>query len=386
MILLKGFVFKLRPTPAQEQQFRRYAGAVRWVWNEMLHERQRTYRATGKSPSMYEQKRRLPELKHQPPTAWLREIHSQVLQEPVLNLQRAFVNFFEKRAAYPRYKSKKRGLGAFTFPQGVEVEAGYVHLPKIGKVRFRQSRELEGRIKRATIIHRASGWYVSLLCEVEVPAPPLPFIAPHTTVGIDLGLKDFLVPSEGEPIPAPRFLRRLEKKLAHAQRALSRKQKGSSRYRKQVCKVARLYERVANARRDFLHKLSSALVCETQAIFAEALNVQGLARTRLAKSVHDAGWGSFLRQLAYKCAWQGKLFHQIDRFFPSTKLHLFQDDGTPCGFLNTPTLADRHFVCQGCGQWIERDRNAAFNIQWRGLQDLQQRPPDSRAYTLVDWG
>ncbi|HBY93637.1 MAG TPA: transposase [Chloroflexi bacterium] len=364
MLICKAFRFKLRPTPSQEQMFRQYAGACRWVWNEMLHERKETYRATGKSLSMYAQMRRLTELKQQPETAWLNDVHSQVLQEPIKNLHRAFINFFEQRARYPKFKSKRRGLGSFTFPQSVKVEGSRVWLPKIGWVRFRKSREVEGTIKRATIRHKVSGWYLSLLCEIEIPTPePIP-PTDNTTVGVDLGLTEFAVLSTGERIPNPRHLRKLERKLAHAQRAKSRKRKGSCRYRKSAHKVARLHERVANARADFLHKLSSRLIAENQGIMAEDLSVKGLARTRLAKSVHDAGWGEFLRQLAYKAEWTGKTFHRIDRFFPSSKLHM------ACGTLNDLSLSDRVFACQGCGVLIDRDLNAALNIKHRGLVEL----------------
>ncbi|MCZ7567249.1 MAG: transposase [Ardenticatenaceae bacterium] len=364
MLIQKAFRFRLVPTSAQEQTFRQYAGACRWVWNEMLRERKETYKATGKSPSMYAQMRRLTELKQRPETSWLNDVHSQVLQEPIKNLQRAFVNFFEKRARYPKFKSKRRGLGSFSFPQNIKVEGNRVWLPKIGWVRFRKSREVAGTIKRATISHQASGWYVSILCEIETPPPEPVLPTDQTTVGVDLGLNDFAVLSTGERIPNPRHLRKLERKLAHAQRAKSRKRKGSCRSRKQAHKVARLHEQVANARADFLHKLSHRLTSENQAVIAEDLSVKGLARTRLAKSVHDAGWGEFLRQLAYKAEWTGKMFHRIDRFFPSSKLHM------ACGTLNDLSLSDRMFECQGCRALLDRDLNAALNIKHRGLVEL----------------
>jgi len=360
VIINKAFRFKLKPTRAQAGLFSQYAGASRWVWNEMVAERKRAFEEAGKSPSMYEQMRRLTTLKQEEATVWLGTIPSQVLQEPIKHLQRAFQNFFDKRAASPRFKSKKQTHQAFSYPQGVKVQANQVYLPKLGWVRFHQSREIEGEIKRATIRRKASGWYVSLICEVDIsPQPACP--TPDTTLGIDLGLTDFLVASHGERVATPRLLRKAERKLRQAQQSLSRKQKGSNRRHKQREKVARLHEHLANARQDFLHKLSTRLVCENQAVIAEDLSVKGLARTRLAKSIHDAGWGEFLRQLAYKCAWQGKVFHPIDRFFPSTKLH------AACGTLNTLSLSDRHFQCAGCGQTVDRDYNAALNIKQQGL-------------------
>jgi putative transposase len=359
----KAFRYKLRPNPKQEQQFWQFAGAVRWVWNEMLAERKRIYEESGQGVSQYAQMRRLTALQQDTQTAWLRSIHSQVLQEPIKQLQQAFVNFFEKRASYPRFKKRKHINQSFSYAQGVKVDADSVYLPKIGWVRFRKSREVEGEIKRATVRRKASGWYVSIVCAVETePEPVEP--TPGGVLGIDLGLSDFAITSDGERIANPRHLRRLERKLARAQRTLSRRQRGSNRYRKQREKVARLHERVQNARADFLHKLSQRLVSESQGIVSEDLSIKGMARTRLAKSVHDAGWGEFLRQLAYKCQWQGKVFHQIDRWFPSSRIH------NGCGVKNTITLSDRRFVCTGCGEVVDRDWNAAKNIKHQGLIDL----------------
>lgn len=363
MLVNKAFVYKLKPTREQRQLFRQYAGAVRWIWNHMLDERKAYYQHTGKNLSYNVQFKRLTWLKKQPETAWLQTIHSQVLQEPIKNLRRAFQNFFDGRAGYPRFKSKKHVRQSFTYPQGIKIDSNGVYLPKIGWARFRKSREIEGTIKRATVKRKASGWYVSITCEVDIDVPDVE-PTEDTIIGIDLGLTDFIVTSDGERIEAPQYLRKAEKKLIRAQRRLSRKQCGSNRYRKQREKVARLHERVANARNDFLHKLSTRLVSESQGIVVEDLNVNGLAQTRLAKSVHDAGWGEFVRQLEYKCLWAGKPFHKIDRFFPSTKLH------ADCGTLNDVLLSDRRFACQGCCELIDRDLNAARNIKRQGLKTM----------------
>ena len=364
MLINKAFRFKFKPTRQQRQLFRQFAGAVRWVWNACLAERKRVYAETGDSVSQYAQMRRLTRLKRDAETAWLRTIHSQVLQEPIKNLHRAFRGFFAGRKGYPRFKSKRHVHQSFTYPQGVKVHGDRVYLPKIGWVRFYKSREIDGQIKRATVKRHASGWYVSITCEVAVD-PPAIHPTPDGTLGIDLGLNDFIVTSDGERVKAPQYLREAERKLAREQRVLSRKQRGSSRYEKQRRRVARLHERVRNMRQDFLHQLSTRRVCEDQAIVVEDLNVKGLARTRLAKSVYDAGWSEFVRQLEYKCRWAGKAFHRIDRFFPSTKTCHH------CGTLNEVSLSDREFVCQGCGRLIDRDHNAAQNIKHRGLMDLK---------------
>ena len=349
MIVRKAFRFKLVPTPAQEQAFRQYAGACRWVWNEMLRERKETYKATGKSPSMYEQKRRLTELKRQPETAWLNGIHSQVLQEPVINLHRAFVNFFEKRAKYPRFKPKRRGLGSFTFPQSVKVEGNRVWLPKIGWVRFRKSREIEGTIKRATIRHRESGWYLSLLCEIDMPDPEPVAPTEETTVGIDLGLKSFAALSTGETIDNPRHFRALEEKLGKAQRARKKRQ------------AASIHARIANARNDFLHKLSTRLVRDYTLIAVGNVSAAKLAKTTMAKSVHDASWSTFRNMLRYKAITHGAWFEEVDESFTTQTCSSCgaRPDSRPRGIAG---LGIRQWVCSSCGDSHDRDVNAAKNI------------------------
>lgn len=385
MLIHKGFKFKLNPTPEQKQRFREFAGAVRWVWNTMLEERNRHYERTGRpfpSARHNEQFKRLPRLKRHPETAWLKEIHSQVLQEPIKNLQTAFDTFFRKQAegklpgggalrrdgkpkGYPRFKSKKHTKPSFTYPQGVKVNGNRVYLPKIGWVHFYKSREIEGEIKRVTVSRAASGWYVAFNVEVEVAEPVLPEVRWENTVGLDVGLYDLVVDSERKHVEAPRIFRTLEKKLAKAQRHLARKQRGSKRYEKQRRKVARLQEKIANKRRDFLHKVSRGIVDENQVIITEDLHVEGIKRSlRLGKSVSDAALGTFLRMLKYKAEWDGKVYHQIDRFFPSTKLH------RACGTLNQVSLSDREFVCQGCGKVIVRDENSAYNVKCQGLYEL----------------
>jgi putative transposase len=363
MLIHKTFRYKLKPTGAQESRFYQFAGATRWVWNVMLAEQNRRRVSGEKRLSLYDMMRWLTELKRTADYGWLTTIHSQVLQEPIKHLDTANQNAFAKRAKVPKFKSRHKHM-SFAYPQSVRVQGNQVYLPKIGWVRFRKSREVEGTLKSATITQQASGWYVSILCEVEVQEYGDIPLHDGNTVGIDLGLTSFLVSSAGDDIPAPHYYRKAQQKLAKAQRALSRKQKGSNRRKKQAHKVARLHEQVANQRRDFLHKLSTALVGESQAIIAEDLNVRGLGRTRFAKSVHDVGWGMFLRMVAYKTEWQSKVFHQVNRFFPSSKTCY------SCETRNPLALSDRTFVCNGCGTTLLRDLNAARNIKRRGLLDL----------------
>jgi putative transposase len=364
MIIRRAFKFKLKPTTRQEVVFKRYTGAVCWIWNEMLAERRRVYKEAGKGVSMHDQKRRLPELKKQPETTWLKEIHAQVLQEAVINLDRAFVNFFERRAGYLKFKPREQRGQSFTYPQGVKVRDNQVYLPKIGWVRFRKSQEIEGTIKRATVSNAVSGWYVSIQVETEAHPTVQAPVTEETTVGVDLGLADFVVLSDGTRVPAPQFFRKMERTLAREERKLSRCQKGSNRRRKQRDRVARLHERVANMRRDWLHKLSTGIVNQYDTVVLEDLNVKGLVRTRLAKSVQDAAWGEFRRQVEYKAAWQGKHAYRVDRFLLSSKIC------NHCGTLNEIELSDRQFVCGGCGEIVDRDLNAANNIKYHGLFNI----------------
>ena len=328
----------------------------------MLAERSETYRTTGKAPSAFTQIKQLPALKQQDETAWLNTIQSQVLQDAVLDLDDAFGRFFSTQNGYPNFKSKHGRKQSFSYPQSVKVSDGKVWLPKIGWVKFRQSRAIEGAIKRATIRRKASGWSMSLLCEVEIEPPPPVEITPENSVGIDLGSIDLVTLSEGRKTGNPRHYRVAERKLARAQRSLSRKQKGSNNRAKQKQRVARLHEQVATCRRDDLHKLSSQLISENQAVFTEDLNVVGIAK-RMGKSVGDAGWSELVRQLEYKAAWQGKTLVKIGRYFPSSKIC------SCCGYQHRDlALSERRWICPSCGVLLDRDVNAAINIHREGLK------------------
>ncbi|MBL8131545.1 MAG: transposase [Anaerolineae bacterium] len=285
-----------------------------------------------------------------------------MLQDAVLDLDDAFERFFKKQTRYPQFKKKHGKRQSFTYPQGVKVDGAKAWLPKIGWVRFRKSREIEGVIKRATISRRASGWTISFNCEAEIDAPePSPILA-ENSVGIDLGSIDLVTTSHGEKTRNSRHYRQWERKLKREQRRHARKQKGSSNRRKQKQRVARLHERIANRRKDSLHKISRKLVDDNQAIFCEDLNVLGIAKG-LGKSVGDAGWGELLRQLKYKAEWAGKTFLQIGRYFPSSKR--CSECGCKHGELERSA---RRWICPTCGVEHDRDINAAVNIHREGLQ------------------
>jgi putative transposase len=357
----------MQPTANQASAMSRMAGARRWLWNWALRRWKEHYAATGKSISLKQLSADLTALKQQPETAWLNEVDSQALQQVLKDLHRAYVNFFQKRARHPRFKSRKRDRARFRIPQRVKIEEGKVYVPKVGWVRIRQSQDVDAPIKSATFKREADGhWYVSLVTEFDMPDVPVPDPDPARVVGLDLGLIDFVTTSDPteKPTPAPKFYRKATNRIRRAQKAVSRRQKGSKRREKARHRLARAHQKAARKRQDFLHKLSTDLVNKYEAICIEDLNVKGLARTKLAKSFCDAAMGEFRRQLEYKCLWNHKHLVVIDRFFPSSRLC------NVCGRVNHQlTLSDREWDCE-CRTHHKRDLLAACNLRDEGLRIL----------------
>jgi putative transposase len=355
------------PRRVQRDALARLAGARRWVWNWALRRWKDTYAATGKSIGLKQLSAALTALKNDPETAWLKEADSQALQQTLKDLHRGFVNFFEKRARYPRFKSRKRDKARFRIPQRVTIEDGKVYVPKVGQVRIRQSQEVDGPTKSASFRREADGhWYVSLVTEFEMPDVPLPLPLPERTLGIDFGLGNYATFSDGsEPIPAPKFRRRRDRKLRRSHRALSRCERGSKRREKARKRLSRVYQKTSNQRKDFIHQLTIRIVRDHDAVCLEDLSLRALARTKLSRSVLDAGIGEAKRQFQYKAVWHRRHCVVIDRFFPSSK------QCRHCGALNDAlTLKDREWDCPVCGAHHDRDFNAACNIRDEGLRIL----------------
>jgi putative transposase len=369
----KVYRFRIRPTPSQASVLGRLADARRFIWNWGLARKKEHYKTTGKTLPYVVLNRELTELKRRPGMEWLRAADAQSLQEALRDLDRAFVNFFEKRARFPRFKSKKRDPLRFRVPQRVKVEYGKVYVPKVGWVRIRQSQPVTEATRSATFRRQADGrWYVSLVVAFEMPDVVLPSPDPAKVVGIDLGLKDFAVLSDGCRVAAPKFYRKGQRRLRRAQRTLSRRKPGSKRRIKAKAKVARLHQKVADRRGDFLHKLTTKVVNGHDGVCIEDLSLKGLVRTKLSKSFADAAMGEFRRQLEYKGLWNRKHLAVIDRFYPSTRLC------RGCGAVNaTLTLSDRQWVCD-CGMVHDRDLSAAINIRDEGLRMLAVGHTESR--------
>ncbi|MEV5413814.1 transposase [Thermopolyspora sp. NPDC052614] len=364
--------FRLYPTPGQRRALAKAFGCARTVYNDGLRARQDAYEQGLPYISDGELSRRvITEAKKAPERAWLGEVCAVVLQQALADLNTAYRNFFASLSgkrkgpgiAPPRFRSRKDNRQAIRFTRNARfavTAGGRLRLPKIGDVTVKWSRRLPSEPSSVTVVKDAAGRYFASFV-VEVAAESLPRTAAE--VGIDLGLRHFAVLSDGRKIGNPRFLRRAERRLRKAQQALSRKAKGSANRKKATVKVARAHVRVADARRDFAHKLSTAIIRENQAVMVEDLAVKGLARTKLAKSVHDAGWSAFVNMLAYKAARYGRTLVRIDRWFPSSKLC------SACGAVaESMPLNVRSWACP-CGAVHDRDVNAAKNILAAGRAD-----------------
>jgi len=350
----KAFRYRLYPNREQQAGLTVQFGHARFVYNWALATRKEYYRKHKKDINYYVLKRMMTELKGQPDHAWLREADSQALQAKVEDLNRAFVNFFEKRSKFPRFK-KRHGRQSIRYPQRFRFDGNCVYLPKIGWVKIVLHRLPEGKPKSITVSKTKSGeYYASVLCEVDENVSP----NGKPPVGVDLGLKDFAVLSTGEKIKHPKYLKRAERRLKKLQKRLSRKKKGSSNRSKARLLVARQHEHVARQRADFLHKLSYRLVTRYGALCLETLNVQGMLKNRrLAGSIADSGWSMFGRLCEYKADWYGSLILRADPLYPSSKTC------SACGCVNHDlTLSDRFWTCKNCGAHHDRDKNAAVNL------------------------
>lgn len=358
----RTYKFRLYPNREQAELLARHFGCARFVYNHFLNQRKEQYRLTGKSDNFYAQETSLTELKKQEATTWLKEVNSQSLQFALRSLETAYTNFFKKRAMFPNFKSK-HSKNSFTVPQHVSIVGGRLFLPKFKEgIKCHVHREITGKVGKATISKTPSGkYFVSVFTEEEYVTPVK---KSGKSVGVDMGLKDLLITSEGEIFKNNRYVKRYESKLAKAQLHLSRKKKGSRGFENQRLKVSRLHEKIANSRADYLHKCSISLVRRYDTICIEDLNVKGMEKNhRLAKSITDASWGIFVSMLTYKAEWNGKKVVKIDRYFPSSQTC------NVCGYVNkhTKDLSVREWECPVCHTHHDRDVNAAINILRFGL-------------------
>ena len=362
----KGFEYRIYPSQKQTLLLARTFGCSRWVFNRFLEEKIRFFKETGKSLSYCKCSKMLTKIKTQEDTAWLAEVEAAALQQSLRNLDRAFDNFSKRRkqgVGFPNFK-KKKSRKTYRTPDAKIVDDSHVWIPKVGRVKARITRPIQGRITSATIKQVPSGKYFIVFTCTDIPQPPKS--KDGKAIGIDLGIKTLVTTSDGEKIEGVADTRKLDKKLAREQRKLSRKKKGSNNRAKQKIKVARVYEKITNKRKDHMHKVAAKLISENQVVCAETLNVEGMMKNHhLAKSIAMQSFATILGFLEYKAKERGKIFVQVDRWFASSKTcH-------SCGVkADAMPLNIRSWQCENCGAKHDRDINAAQNILAEGIRIL----------------
>lgn len=364
---LRGFKYRIYPNNAQRLQLAQTFGCCRFVFNWGLNLRSVSYKEKGEKVSYNDTSKLLTQLKKQEETKWPKDISSVPLQQGLKHLDRAFKNFFKKQNKYPRFKRKRGRQSATYMPNSFKWENSSLTLAKMKQpLKIIWTRRFQGEPKQVIMSKDPAGrYFVSFLVEEEL----IQWQTNENKIGIDLGIIDVVVTSSGFASGNPKYLKKYQAKLKKAQRRLKNKIKGSNRRRKACLKIAKIHARIADCRKDFLHKLTSRLVRENQTISIESLAVKNMmANHKLAKAIADCGWGELVRQLEYKCDWHDRILVKIDRFFPSSKLC------NSCGYkVKTLPLSVRKWECNACGKLNQRDQNAAKNILEAGLASVARR-------------
>ncbi len=357
--MFRAYKYRILPTNSQKELIAKHIGSSRFVYNLALETKTTAYLGSKHNFSPFDLIKQLPELKKE--CEWLKDVNSQSLQQSIQNMDIAFKKFF-KGAGFPKFKSKHKGKQSFSIPQNVIVENNLLIIPKFKEgINIVLHREIKGTIKSATISVTPTGkYFVSILVDTNIEIPTKPQIKENTTVGIDLGIKDFAITSNGEVFDNPKYLRNAQSKLKYVQRKYS-KNKGKRTKQRLVL----LHEKVVNKRKDFLHKISTKLIRENQTIALEDLAVSNMVKNHnLAQAISDVSWSTFVTMLEYKADWYGKNILRIGRFAPSSKTC------SCCGYINKElTLKDREWTCGSCSAVLDRDVNAACNIKTFALKN-----------------
>ena len=359
----KAYKFRIYPNKEQEELIQKTFGCCRFVYNKFLSLKKELYKTEKKTLTYGQTCKQLTELKNE--LIWLKEVDSNALQKELKNLNRAYENFFEKRASFPKFKSKKNNHKSYTATQNrtIEVKSDMIKLPKLKWIKAKVHREVNGRILNATISQDPDGkYYVSLCCEEDIQ----PINKNENQVGVDLGISDLAILNNGIKFENPRFIKQSEKKLAREQRRLSKMQKGSNNYNKQRIKIAKLHKYIANQRKNYLHIITSYLSKNYTLICLEDLSSSNLMKNRhLSKAIADVSWFEFNRQLEYKIDWYGGQIVKVDKWYPSSQICSSCGENT-----GKKPLHVREFTCPYCGAHHNRDVNASVNILKEGKRIL----------------
>lgn len=361
-----GIVIRIKPNASQRELLEKHFGHNRWLWNYFLEKRKREYQENKKGSTYIKDAKALTVLRNSVNYGWLAESSVSAQQRTLKNLDDAYKRFYNRHSKFPTFKSKKWNP-SYSVADKVRVKDNKIYFPKFTEgIKFNRILPFFDKLNNITIRKTSSGRYYAIL-SVEADKQSLP--SANTNIGLDLGLIDFAVLSNGKRIKAPKFYRKQQVALKRAQQHLSRKKKGSSRWNKQRIKVAKIHEKITNSRKNFLHKYSASIIKDYGVIAVEDLAVKNLVKNhKLAKSISDAGWSEFLRQLEYKAKWYGREFVRIGRFYPSSKAC------SECGYIQQGMrLEHRKWTCSGCGVIHDRDLNAARNILREGLRELSER-------------
>jgi len=363
MKISKTFKYRIYPTEDQQILLAKHFGAKRFVYNFFLNERKKTYLESKTSLNYYDNAKELTILKKNEEYVWMKEINSQSLQSSLRDLEVAYTKFYSKQSKFPKFKSK-HDKQSFRIPQFVEYSDGELNIPKFkSPIKAREDRPLTGEILFATISKSSTNkYFVAITCNTD----HIPYQKNDNKVGVDLGIKDLAVCSDGKTYGNIKTTKKYQKTLAYQQRQLSKKEKGSNSNNRQRIKVAKIHEKIGNSRLNHIHNVTTQIVRENQTICVEDLSVQNMMKNRcLSKSIADASWGEFLRQLKYKSEWNERNLTSINKFFPSSKIC------NKCKFINQDlALKDRRWVCPSCGETLDRDLNASRNILEQGLNNL----------------
>lgn len=366
----KAFKYRIYPTKKQQELINKHIGCCRFIYNLCLEKKINAYKESKKSISCFELMKLLTTLKKEKEMSFLNEVSNESLRYAIINLDSAYQKFFKEHKGFPKFKSKRNAIDSFKAEQKTKVDfdKNKVYITKFREgIKCKFHRFFEGKIKTSTISRTPTGkYYISILVELDEDNPSEKPIDKSKSVGIDLGIKDLVITSDGKKYSSNKFIKRYSKALAEAQRHLSRKKKGSNGWNRQRIKVARIQEKIRNCRADKLHKITTELVKNYDVICCEDLNVKGMEKNHhLAKSINDASFGLFVLMLTYKAEWNGKQVVKVGRFYPSSKTcHC-------CGWVKEDLqLKDREWTCPHCGTKLDRDVNAAINILKEGLRNI----------------